>query len=284
VLTQVTAGRYTVRGVSVGGVYTALNVPELDVAFDVGLAPRSFAGVKTLMLSHGHVDHAGALPTLLGIRALHGHPTPLRVVMPAEIVDDVQATLTAMTALQRYPLAIHAIGLNHGDEVALRPDLLVRAFRTFHPVPSLGYQLVRRVKKLKPEHRGMAGPEIANRRAAGEDLFDTFDHLELAYATDTLIQVVDHSPEVLASSVLIMECTFLDERKAIADARAGCHIHLDEVIERAEKFANQHVVLMHFSQLYRPDEIAGILDRRLPPELRKRVTPFVPAGTSAWPG
>jgi hypothetical protein len=41
--------------------------------------------------------------------------------------------------------------------------------------------------------------------------------------------------------------------------------------------------MMHFSQLYRPDEIAGILDARLPAALRKKVIPFVPRGSS-WPG
>jgi hypothetical protein len=41
--------------------------------------------------------------------------------------------------------------------------------------------------------------------------------------------------------------------------------------------------MMHFSQLYRPDEIAGILDARLPPELRRRVVPFIPGGAH-WPG
>jgi ribonuclease Z len=284
VLTQVTAGRYTVRGVSVGGVYTTLHVPELDVAFDIGLAPRSFAGVRTLLLSHGHVDHAGALPTLLGIRALHGMSTPLRVVMPAEILDEMKAALAAMTAMQRWPLSIEAIGLAAGQELDLRPDLVVRAFRTFHPVPSLGYLLIRRVKKLRPEHHGMPGPEIAARRQAGEDLFVTSDHLEVAYATDTLAQVLDHSPEILGAQVLILECTFLDERKSVADARSGCHIHLDEWIERADRFANQSVVLMHVSQIYRPDEVAGILDRRLPEGLRARVIPFVPPGSTTWPG
>ena len=38
--------RYTVRGVSVGGIYTSLSVRELDVVLDVGLAPRSFAGAR----------------------------------------------------------------------------------------------------------------------------------------------------------------------------------------------------------------------------------------------
>jgi ribonuclease Z len=80
-----------------------------------------------------------------------------------------------------------------------------------------------------------------------------------------------------------MECTFLDERKSVEAARAGCHIHLDEVIARADRFASDHVVMMHFSQIYRPDEISGILDARLPPALLKTVIPFIPDGAH-WPG
>ena len=282
-LTTVTAGPYTVRGVSVGGVYTSIAVPELGVLFDVGISPRSFGGIDTILLSHGHADHIGALPALLGIRALHGKSKPPRVVMPAEIVGDLTSALTALTRLQRWPLEIEAIGMSPGDELALRPDLHVRAVRTFHPVPSLGYLLVRRVAKLRPELHGLTGPEIAARRRSGEDVTELDERLELAYATDTLISVLDHSPELLRARVLIMECTFLDDRKSVEAARAGCHIHLDEVLERADRFENEHIVMMHLSQLYRTDEIAGILDRRVPPALRKRIIPFVPA-EGHWPG
>jgi ribonuclease Z len=282
-ITSVTAGPYTIRGVSVGGVYTSLHVPELDLLLDAGIPLRSAAAARTLLLSHGHADHAGALGSLLGIRGLHGIKAPLRVVMPEEIVDTVVQALAALSELQRWPLAIEPIGVAAGDEVPLRKDLFVRAFRTFHPVPSLGYQVIRRARKLRLEFAGLAGDEIAARRRAGEDLLEDVDHLELAYATDTLIQVVDHEPSILASRVLILESTFLDDRKPLAAARAGCHIHLDEVIERADRFANPHLVLMHVSQLYRPDEVPAILDARVPPGLRARIVPFAPVGTE-WPG
>lgn len=282
-LTSVTAGPYTLRGISVGGVYTSIAVPELGLLFDAGASPRSLAAIDTILLSHGHADHVGALPALLGIRALHGKQKPPRIVMPAEIVDDLRAALKSLSKLQRWPLEIDAVGMNPGDELALRPDLAVRAVRTFHPVPSLAYIVIKRIAKLKPELVGLPGAEIAARRRAGEDVSAYEERLELAYATDTLVSVLDHAPQLLKTRVLIVESTFLDERKSLEAARAGCHIHLDEIVERADRFENEHVVLMHFSQLYRPDEIAGVLDARLPPALRKRVIPFAPH-TAHWPG
>jgi len=282
-LTTVTAGPYTVRGVSVGGVYTSLAVPELQVVFDAGISPRSAGAIDTILLSHGHADHVGALPAMLGIRALHGKQRPPRVVMPAEIVDDLQAALAALSKLQRWPLDIEPIGMLPGDEVELRGDLRVRAVRTFHPVPSLAYIIVRRVSKLRSDLVGLPGQDIAARRRAGENVSETEDRMEVAYATDTLVSVYDHAPDLLKARVLITECTFLDDRKTLEAARAGCHIHLDEIIERAERFENEHIVMMHLSQLYRPDEVASILDRRVPPPLRGRIIPFVPRG-SHWPG
>jgi ribonuclease Z len=283
VLTTVTAGPFTVRGVSVGGVYTSLQVPELGVVFDAGIPLRSFGGADTLVLSHGHADHVGGLAALLGIRALHGKVAPPRVIMPVEIVEDLTAGLGAMSKLQRFPLAIDAIGVAPGDELELRGDLRIRAVRTFHPVPSLGYVVSRRVSRLRPDLVGLPGPEIAARRRAGEEVAVYTERSELAYATDTLVSVLDHSPELCKTRVLVIECTFLDERKSLAAARAGCHIHLDELVERAALFENEHIVLMHFSQLYTPGEITGILDKRVPAELRARIVPFVPHA-SMWPG
>src|SRR6185312_4727351 len=145
------------------------------------------------------------------------------------------------------------------------------------------YVIVRRIAKLRPELRGLAGPEIAARRRAGEDVTEYEDRLELGYATDTLITALDHAPQLYDARVLMMECTFLDPKKSLEAARAGCHVHLDELIERADRFHNEAIVLMHVSQLYAPHEVAALLDRRVPPELRAKIVPFAP-DRAHWPG
>ena len=94
--------------------------------------------------------------------------------------------------------------------------------------------------------------------------------------------MLDNQPELYRARVLILECTFLDQRKSLRAARAGCHIHLDELIERADAFGNEQLVLMHFSQMYQPHEIDQILRDRCPDSLYQRIVPFVP--TTAWPG
>jgi ribonuclease Z len=273
--TSVQAGSLTIRGISVGGVYTTLQVPELSVLLDVGLPLRAFCASDHIFLSHGHVDHMGGLLGLLGVRGMMNKAAPPRVYLPADIEADLVAMLTAASRLQRFELAIDPVAMRPGDEVAVANNLRVRAFRTHHPVPSLGYQFLRRVNRLKPEFQHLTGPEIAARKQK-ESLFVEVERLELAYATDTLARVLDTNPSMLESRVLILECTFYDERKSLEDTHAGCHIHLDELLTHAERFRNEHLVLMHTSQIYSPREAREILAKRCPPHLLERIVLFAP--------
>ena len=96
----------------------------------------------------------------------------------------------------------------------------------------------------------------------------------LAYPGDCGPAVFEAAPELFRARVLLIECSFVlpEDRER---ARAYEHLHLDDFIERAGFFKNEVIVLTHFSQRYRVEEIREAL-RALPGELSERVVPFLP--------
>lgn len=278
VITEVRAGPYTLRGVSVGGVYTTLHVPELDVVLDAGLTLRSFATASRYFLSHGHLDHVAGLAGLLNIRGLVGAKRA-RIHLPAEIEGAVRDLLRAHGPLARTELDAELLPMLPGEEIPIGGTMFVRALRTHHPVPSLGYQFIRRVARLRPEHHGKTPGEIARlRREGGPGVFDEHESLELAYVTDTLSRVLETTPSLLESRVLVLECTFVDATRSVEDARRKAHLHLDELVALAPGFQNEAIVLMHFGQGASPDRVREAVKSRLPEGLRERVVVFAPEG------
>ena len=161
--TEIKAGQFTIRGRSLGGMYTGLHIPELHALFDVGTALRSGCGARRLFISHGHVDHIGALPALLGMRGLTGVTTPLQIFIPEAYIEDLRSALKSFSAMHRWAFDVELIGMAPDQEIQLQRDLYVRAFRTLHPVPSLGYLFFRRIQKLKPAFMELPGREIGER-------------------------------------------------------------------------------------------------------------------------
>jgi ribonuclease Z len=167
------------------------------------------------------------------------------------------------------------VPLGPGEEHVLPNQLVARPFRSPHSAPCQGYGIWSRREKLRPEFHGLPGPELARLRHAGERLSDTLEVPELAFPGDTLIEVVEREAVVREARVLLLECTFVDERVSVAECRAKGHVHLHEIAERAELFRNESILLTHFSARYHADDIVRALDQRLPPSLRARVTPLL---------
>ena len=278
-LTTLPLGQYTLTGASLGGLYTAFHIPELDSLFDAGIAIRSGAMASRLFLSHAHLDHLGALPSLLGMRGmLGGAHRPLNLFCPQGIEDQLRQVLNHLSVLHAWPLDVEFYPMKAGEELQLTKTLWVRALSTFHPVPSLGYLLFERIGKLRPEYKEKSGIELRDLKRDGVVIHYDIDRPKVAYLTDTLPEALKHAPEALEAEVLILECTFVSDKKGVEIARAGCHIHLDELEHWAPRMNNRAVVLMHFSQVHRPSELRTLLRDRLQPTLGERLHLFLPSG------
>src|SRR5262249_29187701 len=63
---------YRIQGVSIAGEMTVVQAPELDIAFDMGVCPRSALASRYVAVSHGHMDHIGGLAYYCSQRKFQG--------------------------------------------------------------------------------------------------------------------------------------------------------------------------------------------------------------------
>jgi ribonuclease Z len=262
------------RALSVGGLETCHWLPRWRVAFDIGRCPLPVVDCRTVLFTHAHMDHLGGIAYHTATRGLRRQPPP-RYVVPPHCVADLGRLFEAWRALDRSDMSHTLVPLGPGQEYRLENGLVARPFLSPHSAPCQGYGLWSQKEKLKPEFHGRPGPELAELRRAGVTLSDTLETPEFVFCGDTRIEVVEQQAVVRTARVLVLECTFVDQRVSVDEARAKGHVHLDEIAARAELFRNEAILLTHFSARYGAHEIRAALDAKLPPSLRARVTPLL---------
>ncbi len=260
----------TVEGYSRAAVQTYWRVPELKIGFDLGAQPWSFMTTPNWFVSHSHLDHIAALPVLVARRRMM-KMTPPTIYLPTESVDAVHQLLRAYQRLDRGRMNVELVGLEPGVEVPLSRELVVQTFPTRHTIPSMGFLVWERRKKLKPEFRELTGEQIRDVRLSGVEVSSEVRIPKVAYMGDTAPAGLDLTPDVYRAQILILEMTFVAPGERASVIHKFGHTHLDDLIARADRFENEVIVASHFSTRLHPDQILRIVDRRLPDSLRGRM-------------
>jgi ribonuclease Z len=258
--------RIELSGTSVAGLQTCIEVPQLRLLLDLGSCSRSAVNQPLVLLSHGHLDHIGAIAQHAARRSLLGM-TEGTYIVPAQVAPQVEALFNAAGALDGQVIARRVIALEPGQEHALGKGRVVRAFETFHRVPSQGYTVWETRSRLLPEFRDLPGPRLGELRRQGTLIDEQQQVPVLSFTGDTQVEVLERTPELQRTECLVIESSFLDELVPSADARQMGHIHLDELIARAELLPPHDVVLSHFSARYSAADVHRILERKLPDSL-----------------
>jgi ribonuclease Z len=268
----VQVGRLTLAGYSRSTVATYLVVPELSILFDAGACSPTAAAAADAFVTHLHIDHAQALPTYASQRNML-RLAPGRIHVPAGTGAAVRAWIDGIAALQgpeggRFDYEVDELA--PGDSRELRGRYRVQAFATDHFVPSLGFTVFERREKLRPEYQGLPSDEIGRRKRAGEPLTRRVEIPLVTYVGDTSPRALDAHPEVGESEVLVLECTFL-LAKHRENARETKHLHIRDLVERADLLRSPKIVLTHFSMRYKRGEVEALVRQELPGDVRERV-------------
>jgi len=237
---------HRVQGFSVAGEQTVVHVPELEVAFDVGFCPRVLVPCPSIALSHAHMDHIGGLPYWFSQRYFQKLP-PGKVHCHHAIAQPLLNMMKGWVDLERQQTPHEVIGMEDGQEVLLKPNIWLRAIEVRHTVPALGFVVIERRNKLKPEFVELPADALREAKARGESITRQIDIPLIAYTGDTEMGPYLLRDEFRQAQTVVTECTFFDPEHR-GRAATGMHLHVEDIRELLQAWSANDVVVVHLSR------------------------------------
>lgn len=260
----------TIEGWSRAAVQTYWRIPELKLGFDLGAQPWGFMGTETWFVSHAHLDHIASLPAYVARRRMMKMEPP-RIYMPEHAVETVDKILKLFTRLDRGRMPCELIGVKPGDEIELSREHVVSVWPTVHTVPSVGFVVWERRKKLKQEYINLSGEQIRDLRQSGVEISEERRMPLVAYVGDSAPQGLDNCPAAFEAQILITEMTFVAPGHRKEKIHKFGHMHLDDFLARRDKFKNELVIAGHLSTRYNESQVRRTVEKALPDMLGGRL-------------
>jgi len=260
---------YRIQGISIAGEQTVVQVPELDVAFDIGLCPRVALASPYVALSHGHMDHVAGLPYYFSQRMFQrmGVGTCL---CHTELYTPLSEMMKAWIAVEQQRTEHRIVPLKPDEEFEIKNNIVLRAIEVSHTVPALGYAVVERRSKLREEYAGLPQSELRQLKAGGTEITRTLQIPLVAYTGDTEFGPYLFRDESAKAPIVIAECTFFDPEHR-SRASIGKHLHIDDIAQLLDQWEAEYIVLVHLTRRTHMAEARQHLITRLGEHRAKRL-------------
>jgi ribonuclease Z len=164
-----------------------------------------------------------------------------RVYVLGSALTEVYMLLRHYEQLTNTQLPCELIGVSAGDEVQLSPSRTVSVVATYHPVPSLGFIVCDNQRPI------------------------------VAYLGDSSPQGLDDNLVFYDSQILITELTFVEPRHRPRMIHKHGHIHLDDLVARADRFNNELIICSHLTARTSKHQARRWISKSLPAALADRI-------------
>jgi len=260
-------------GYSVAAEETVIGVPQLDVCFDVGKAPDQIISINHVLLTHGHMDHAAGIAYYLSHRNFCGQ-SPGTILASETLLAPIRQIIDAWGRLDGNKIPANLVAVKAGDEYKIKPNLVARVFPTKHSRGSVGFSVIEKRKKIKPEYAKLTGPQIVELKRQGIEIDNPLEIPIVSYLGDTQYADFSQLEYVRRSKILIAECTFYEDEHC-GRAQAGRHMHVTEFALLMEKLENEHIIVIHTTQRTPMREIRRMLKDTLSAATYRKVILFM---------
>lgn len=273
--TTFSLGKWKINGYSAASRVTWFAIPQLNSIFDIGWCVEQMRYIPRVFLSHLHQDHCLALPTWISWRQKFPEKIP-QVYVPKKCVEQTKNFVESICAAEDYAMKYEIIGLDEGDQVPIEKNRVVEAFYTTHFLPTIGFIVKEKRKKLRSDFHGKSSDEI---RAAIRNGQDVHLHNEVpifCYTSDTDTELFTRRPDLLQAEILITECShvenYLQYNPHIEPPHNKVtHNTLAQLAPIIENFTGKTLAFCHLPRKFEMCNLHMFLLPRLPQQQRDKL-------------
>jgi len=260
---------YRVQGVSIAGEQTVVQVPELDVAFDIGMCPRIALSSPFVALSHGHMDHVGGLPYYFSQRMFQKMGVGT-CVCHETLAEPIRNMMRSWIALEGQRTPHEVVALRHEEQIEVKNNIFLRGLEVSHAAGSMAFALIERRSKLREEFFDMPQERLRQLKRDGVEITRTLEIPLVAYTGDTEFGPYLFRDEFATAKIVISECTFFEPDHE-SRAKIGKHLHIADLKKLLAAWQAEAVVLVHLSRRTNMAKARELLVSELGPDAACRI-------------